>query len=374
MIIRPIDTDICRDRRRFALFPFSLYYQTPQWVPPFVSDMALLFDRNKHPFYQHSDAQFLIAESEGQVVGRLAVLHQRPYCAYHKENIAFFYYFECIDDQEVANGLFQEAEDWARRQGCDAIYGPRGFQRSDCIGLLVDGYEFIPAMGMIYNLPYYERLVNTAGFHKYTDHFSGEFSKDSHLPERVYDIAERVKQRGNFWVKTFDTIQEMESMIPLVETVHHEAFKDNAGYYPTTKAEFEILAKNIISIADPKLIKAVMKGNDIAGFVIATPNIAKAVQRTQGKVFPFGWIDLLREKKRTKVIDVDVVGLLPKYQGLGNNALLYVELEKTLRERDAQKAEIIQVDERNFRSKADMETMGVVWNKTHRTFKKTIKG
>lgn len=374
MHIRPIDTDSRRDRRRFVQFPFTLYDQTPQWVPPILSDLALLFDRQKHPFYQHSDGQFLIAEDAGQVVGRLAVLHHRPYCAYHKENIAFFYYFECIDDQQVADGLFRAAEDWARKQGCVTIYGPRGFVRSNCIGQLVEGFDHMPATGMIYNMPYYERLITTAGFHKESDHYSGMLTPEHQLPERVYEIAERVKQRGNFWIKTFNTVKEMESLIPMVDVIHHEAFKDNPGYCPSTKAEFEMLARDIIAIAEPDLIKAVMKGDEFAGFIIATPNIGRALQRTRGRILPFGWADLLREKKHTKIIDVDAIGLLPRYQGLGNNALLYVEIEKTLRQRGVERAEIVQVDERNFRSKSDMETMGVVWNKLHRTFKKAIAG
>lgn len=372
MQIRPIDSNICRDRQRFIMLPFSLYERTPQWVPPFTSDMELLFDRDKHPFYRHSDAQFLIAEREGQVVGRLAVLHHRPYCEYHQENIAFFYYFESIDDQEVTSGLFRAAEDWARQQGCDTIYGPRGFVRSNCIGQLVEGFEHLPATGMIYNFPYYERLITSAGFQKESDHFSGVMVKGHRLPDRVHQIAERVGQRGNFWIKTFKDTKEMESWIPKVDIVHHEAFKDNPAYYPSTKEEFEMLAKDIIAIADPRLIKIVMKGDEIAGFLLATPNIVKAIQRTRGSVYPLGWIDLLLEKKRTKVIDVDAVGLMPKYQGLGNNAFLYVEIEKTLIEWGVKKAEIIQVDERNFRSKSDMETMGVTWNKLHRTFKKSI--
>lgn len=372
MHIRPIDTGICRDRRRFLQFPFSLYYQTPQWVPPILSDLALVFERDRHPFYQHSDAQFLIAESEGQVIGRLAVLHHRPYCAYHQEKTAFFYYFECIDDPEVANGLFHAGEEWARDQGCTSIYGPRGFLRSNCSGQLVEGFELMPAMGITYNLPYYERLITSYGFTKENDYLSGMLAGEQRLPERVHEIAGRVRQRGNFWIKTFTNAREIESMIPAIEYVHNEAFKDNPAYYPSSHAEFQLVVKDIVAIADPRLLKTVMKGDEIAGFIIAYPNISKALQRTHGSIYPLGWIDLLNEKKHTKVIDVNGVGLLPKYQGLGNNALLYVEIEKNLLERGAEKAEIIQVDERNYRSKSDMEAMGVIWNKRHRTFRKSI--
>lgn len=335
--------------------------------------MRLVFERDKHPFYQHSDARFFIAESEGQVVGRLAVLHHRPFSEYHHENTAFFYYFESIDDQDVANGLFKAGEAWARAQGCQLLYGPRGFLRSDCAGQLVEGFDLLPAVGITYNMPYYDRLISTYGFSKQTDYYSGMLDHTTLLPQKVHDIAERVKQRGNFWIKSFTSIKEVVDLIPLIESVHHDAFKDNPSYYPSTSAEFAMLVKNIIAIADPTLLKAVMKGEEIAGFIIAYPNISRALQKTRGNIYPFGWIDLLREKKQSKIIDIDGVGLLPKYQGLGNNALLYAEIEKTLLARGAQKAEIVQVDERNFRSKSDMENMGVIWNKKHRTYHKVIE-
>ena len=134
-----------------------------------------------------------------------------------------------------------------------------------------------------------------------------------------------------------------------------------------------MLVKNILAIADPALLKVVMKGDEMAGFIIAYPDISRALQRTKGRIYPFGWIDLLLEKKRTRVIDINGVGLLPQYQGLGNNTLLYVEIEKTLLERGSKSAEIIQVDERNFRSKSDMENMGVIFNKTHRVYRKPIQ-
>jgi GNAT superfamily N-acetyltransferase len=373
MQIRAIDTSICRERRRFVQFPFALYYQTPLWVPPILSSMAVVLDRDKHPFYQHSDAQFFVAEENGQVVGRLAVLHHKPYCEYHHEATAFFYYFESIDDQQVAGGLFSQAEEWARQQGCTLLYGPRGFLRSDCAGQLIQGFDLLPAVGITYNMPYYDRLISTCGFTKETDYLSGTLTEDRLLPKRVHEISDRVKRRGNFWIKTFTSIKEVETLMPKIEAVHHDAFKNNLAYCPSTKIEFEMLVKNIMAIADPALLKAVMKGDEIAGFIIAYPNISKALQRTKGRIYPFGWFDLLLEKKRTRVIDINGVGLLPQYQGLGNNALLYVEIEKTLLERGSKSAEIIQVDERNFRSKSDMENMGVIFNKTHRVYRKPIQ-
>ena len=134
-----------------------------------------------------------------------------------------------------------------------------------------------------------------------------------------------------------------------------------------------MLARGLIQIANPEMIKVIMHEDEIAGFLLAFPNINKAIQRCNGKIFPFGWIDLLMEKKRTDTIDLNGVGLMPKFQGMGANILLYAELAKTLMEnKNLKQAEFVQADERNFRSKSDSESMGVTWHKCHRAYEKHI--
>jgi hypothetical protein len=164
----------------------------------------------------------------------------------------------------------------------------------------------------------------------------------------------------------------MIKWIPKVDEVHHRAFADNPGYYPSTPEEFELLSENIIAIADPRYMKLIIHGEDIAGFLIAFPNINRGLQFARGKLFPFGWIGLLLDKKYSRVIDLNGVGLMPEYQGLGGNAVLYAEVDKVLYNSRFKRAEIVQVDERNFRSKSDMNTMNVQWDKRHRTYIKDI--
>jgi len=374
MITRKIDVRTSKDRNAFIKFPFDLYQNCPQWVPPFVSDMHLVMNKQKHPFYEHSDAAFFIAESEKDVLGRIAVLHNRNYTDYHKIKTAFFYYFDVIDDLQVASGLFEQAIQWARSKGLDMIYGPRGFIRSNCVGMLIRGFEFMPAMNMNYNYPYYQNLMEKMGFTKETDYLSGFATRDNYkIPDKVMEMAEKIKSKRNFWVKTFSNKQEMLSLIPEVDILHEEAFKNNPAYYPSTKAEFDMLARGLIQIANPDLIKVIMHQDEIAGFLLAFPNINKAIQHCKGKVFPFGWIELLLEKKRTDLIDLNGVGLMPKFQGMGANILLYTELAKTILEnKNIKQAEFVQADERNFRSKSDSENMGVTWHKCHRTYEKQI--
>jgi len=128
----------------------------------------------------------------------------------------------------------------------------------------------------------------------------------------------------------------------------------------------------MIQAADPRLLKLIMKDDEVAGFIISYADISMAIQRTKGKMWPLGWVDLLLEKNRTKIVNMNGLGLLPKYQGLGSNALLYTEVEKTIRDFGFEHAEIVQVDERNFKSKSDSDVLGVIWHKKHRTYNMAI--
>ncbi len=358
----------------FIDFPFELYRDCPQWVPAATSEMTTVLDRSKHPFYRHSDADFFVAESEGDVLGRIAVLHNKNYSAHHKTPTGFFYYFETVDDFEVAQSLIQAAIDWSRRRNLQLILGSKGFLRSNGMGILVEGFNLPPAMGIPYNLPYYPVFLDRIGFEKETDYLSGYMTKTQQIPDAVQKIAEKVQERGNFSVKTFQKKSDLIPYIKEVDRLHHEAFHNNPGFYPSTAEEFEMIAETMIQIADPRLIKLIMKGDEIAGFVIAYADISNALRKTRGELWPFGWITLLREQKATSVVNLNGIGFLPKYQGRGANALLYNEVEKTLRAFDQfTTAELVQVDERNFKSKSDMERIGVHWNKLHRIYRYSLE-
>jgi len=368
MKIRKLDTDNKKDIAQFIHFPFALYKDCPQWVPPLRSEMSLVMNRKKHPFYRHSVADFFVAESEKDTLARVAVLNNNNYNRHHDSRTAFFYYFDTVNDLSVVQTLFEAVFVWARRYNLNVVLGPRGFLRSSGIGLLVEGFEFMPAMGIPYNFPYYQTLLENIGFEKQTDYLSGYLDRTQQLPQRMFEAAERIKERGDFWVKTFRNKKEMREFIPFVNEVHYKAFHKNPGFYPTTDEEFKMIANTMIQIAEPEYVKLIMKGADVVGFVLGYPNVSHALQKTKGKLLPFGWITILNEKRHTRLGDLNGVGLLPEYQGMGANILLYVELEKTLRQSPFEKVELVQVDERNFKSKSDMETLGVNWKKRHRLY------
>ncbi|MHB0922972.1 MAG: hypothetical protein ACYC3H_03270 [Bellilinea sp.] len=372
MVIRNIDPNNRRDVNRFIDFPHALYRDNPYWVPEIRSAARLVFDQKRHPYYRHSKAAFFLAEKEGKVVGRIAVLHNRNYSQHYKQEVGFFSHFDLIDDREVANGLLDSAAAWARSQGVQSILGPRGFLRSQGFGLLVEGFDLLPAVSIPYNFPYYQNLLELYGFVKEADILSGYMVPADALPEKFFIAADKVAEKGNLKVLKFKTKRELKLWIPKVDRVYKEAFLENPNYFPTTAEEFELMAKNIYQIADPHLIKIIVKGDDIAGFLLGYPNINRALQKTKGRLWPFGWLAVLREMRTTRRIDLNGLGMLPQYQGRGGNILLYAEVERTLRDANAEYAEMIQVDERNFNSFSDLMNAGVHIHKRHRLYRLTL--
>ncbi len=371
MRIRQIDTSSSQDVRCFIQMPFDLYRRSPQWVPPLWPAMRAALDRKRFPFYRRSQAEFWVAEREGRAVGRIAALDNRLYNEYHRSQTAFFYYFDAVDDQQVADALFDAALSWARRRGLNRMVGPRGLLRFDAHGVLVDGFEHRASVGVPYNFAYYDRLIRNAGFDKELDYFSGHLTADYDLPERMYQIADKVKQRRGFWIKTFQDKQEMWSFVPQAHQIYLEAFKDVPGYYPILEEEMRLLFERVISITWPDLVKLVMKDDRAIGFIISYPDVAAAVQRCRGRMWPLGWLDVLRERRRTRWITFNGVGLLPEYQGMGANAVLYTELARTLRSYGRfEHGDYVQVAETNLPSLGDAQTMGFPMYKTHRTYDK----
>ena len=372
MQIRRIDTTSAHDVRRFIGVPFELYRACPQWVPAFLPDMRLALDRVRHPFYRHSDADFYVAENGNRALGRIAVIDNHNYNAHHGRRDGFFYYFEAVHDAQVARELFDAALEWARGRGLTRLIGPKGLLTGDGLGLLVDGFQHRPALGIPYNHPYYAEMLRASGFEKETDYLSGHLSGTHQLSARFDAIAERVKKQRGLEVRSFTSKRELRRLLPQVTLVYNRAFADNWEFCPVTQAEVDVFADRLEAIADPRLIKLVMKGEQIVGFILAYPDISSAIQRTGGRIWPFGWIAVLREFKRTKVVNLNGVGLIEGFRGVGANTLLYTEVARSIHASGYEHAEVVQVEEKNSASLRDMAAIGVKWHKRHRIYGRTL--
>jgi len=368
--ILPIDLQSSHDVRRFLDLPYRLYRGHPLWVPPIRLDAATQLNPRKHPYYEHSEAEFFLATREGQDVGRIALLENKPYNRYHSKRQGQFYLFESIEDLEVARALFDVASERARERGLTQLVGPKGFGALDGYGMLVEGFEFRPAMTMMnYNPPYYPKFAEALGFRKEVDFVScylgaGKF----HLPDRVHRIAERAAARSGLAVKRFRSKKELMAWAPRIGRTYNQSFIHNWEYYPLSEREIQFLTDNLMTVADPRLIKIITHGDDVVGFVFAFPDVSAAIQRGKGRLLPWNLLDLLIEFKRTKWVALNGAGVLPEFQGRGGNALLYSEMEKTIREAGFQHADLTQVAESAVQMRHDLENVGGVRYKNHRVF------
>ncbi|MHC5078528.1 MAG: hypothetical protein ACYTHN_05890 [Planctomycetota bacterium] len=372
MRVAPLDTERSGDVRQFIRFPFDLYRGDPFWVPPILSDMEKVFRRKEHPFYRHADADFFLAERGRGTVGRIAVAENRRFNQTQGRRTAVFDHFEVFEDLEAARGLLEAAGQWARERGLNELIGPRGFLPGEGLGWLVEGFDFAPATGSAYNPPYYDRFAKDSGFEPLDDYLSGHLHGDAVFPERIPEIAEKVKRRRGFRIQAFRNKGEMRRWIPRVTEVYNRAFSGGPGFCPIDEEEAAIIAERILSIANPQLVKLVMKGDEIVGFLFAYPNINAALRKAKGKLWPFGWLSILREAKRTRWVDVNGVGLLPEVQGRGANAVLYDALEKTLRAFGFEHANIVQINEKDQKIAGDMKALGVQWCVRHRVYRRAL--
>ncbi len=373
--IETVDTNNKSQVKRFVQFYYDLYKDCPEWVPPFYGDAYLPLNRKKHPFFEHSDADFFLAVDDGRVVGRICAAENKPFNEYHKTRKAHFYAFDSINDQKVADLLFKAVFDWSHARGLDTVIGPKGLSPFDGYGIQIEGYQYRQMMSMMnYNYPYYRTLVENLGFEKEVDFVSCYLPADAfRVPERVERIALRAAKRGNLTVKNFKNRKELLSWAWRIGEAYNKAFINNWEYYPFTRGDVQYAVDNVINFADYRMIKVILHGDDIVGFLFAFPDVSAAFQRAKGHLFPFAIIDLLLEMRRTKTVSGNGMGILPEFQGTGGNALLYYEMGKTvLGMNQFEHVEMTQVAETTHQMRADLKNLNGVEYRNHRVFRKPI--
>jgi hypothetical protein len=384
--IETIDSNKRSDVVRFYRVPFPIYENSPYWVPPLWGDLSMQLNRKKHPFYEHSDADFFIAAKDGRDVGRIAVLENKPYNKYHNRRAACFFLFDSIDDEETVNALFAKATDWARERGLVELVGPKGFGPLDGYGMLIDGFDRRQTMMMsAYNHAYYPKYMDKMGFRKEVDFITCLINRDAfRMPERVRSIAERVLRRGKFKVLSFRNKNELMKWIPGFIKAYNAAFIRNWEYYPLTDHEVNFVVDNIMQFLDQDLIKIMTHEGEVVGFILSFPDISAALMRTRGYVPPFSFldsipspralIDILREVPRTQWLALNGGGILPEFKGVGGNALMYAEMEKTINSHFQQfkYGELCQVAETAKEMRSDLANLGGAFHKNHRVYVRSI--
>jgi len=370
MIIIRINTSDRHKIKQFIDLPFRLYSGNPCWVPPLEMDMRGVLNARKHPFYQHGAAIFLLAlDEDSRPVGRLAVLDNQTYNDYNHEQAAFFNFFECADDPAAAKALFEAGFEWARSRGLTAMFGPKGFTALDGMGLLVNGFEHRAALGQAYNPPYYDTLLRGLGFEVDHEVVSGYLNRNTQFPEKIGRAAGIVTKRYGIHAKRFTSKRELLKMLPSLQALYNDSLVPGEGNYPITTRDMKTMADQLFLFADPGLVKILMIEEKPIGFLLTYPDISAAIQRCRGRLFPLGWLDVLREPRRTDWLNINGAAILEEYQGMGGTAVLFNELFKSIIDSRYNHAEVVQIDVKNERMHNELKSIGIDFYKMHRTYR-----
>jgi len=317
--VRPVQT--AADLNRFIAFPYRLFRGDPYWVPPLRMDVKALLSKKKNPFFQHAEAEYFLARRDGQVVGRIAAILNRAHNDFHGDSAGFFGFFDAVDQQAVANALFDAAAAWLKPRGLSVMRGPASFSTNDECGLLVDGFDTPPTLLNPHNPPYYVRLMEGAGFAKAKDLHQFQ-SVNPTMPERLVQGARLITQRKKITLRKLD-MKHFNREVERIKQVYNAAWEKNWGFIPMTDAEIDHLAKQLKPVVVPDLVVFAEREGRLIGFAAALPDLNVALKRNpSGRLFP-GIVKVLWAARKITRIRILLLGLLKEYRMTGADALMY---------------------------------------------------
>ena len=360
-----------QDIRSFIRFLWKIYKNYPAWVPPLMMDRKKLMDREKNPFYKHADAEFYLAEHDGEVVGRIGAIVNHNHNKEHNENIGFFGFFECINDQSVANALFDKAKEYLLAHGVTAMRGPANPSVNDEYGLLVEGFDVSPTVMMTYNPPYYADLIEKYGFRKEKDLYAYWLDQKKVYTDRFNRAHTLVKERHKITFRTFNT-KKFNEEVDKVKDVYNRAWAKNWGAVPMTDEEFDALAADLKMIIVPELVIFAEKEGKTIGFALALPDINMALRHNKNGYMLPGLYHLHTKKKEIDLVRVIVLGVLPEYLNTGAGGALFYETAINARKLGYKYGEASWILEDNDRMNKSAEAMLGLINKRYRIYEMTI--
>ncbi len=358
--------------RTFIRLPYQLHRDHAFWVPPLLADERALFARRKNPALQYCDLTLALAYRGNTVCGRIAGIVNHRYNQHRHERTARFAWLECHNDSGVAEALLNYVTDWARKQDMKKIVGPMGFTDQDPEGLLIEGFEHEPTIGTYANYPYLGQLVESCGFTKEVDYLVYKVPLSLPLLEKYQKISSRILSRGECQLLEFRSGRQLRAQAVPIITMMNESFEELYGYVPLDANEIDMLAQRFMPLLDSRFVVVVKRRGRDAGFLVAMPNLDTGLRRAKGRLWPFGFVHLLRAAGRTRQLDLLVGGVRAADRGHGVDV---VGLAAILRSAIDGGFEVMDSHlelETNTRVRAEMERMGGQVCKRYRVYRKNL--
>lgn len=318
-------------RKEFVMFPFSLYKNDPMWIPPLIKGDMKLLDPETNPAFEFCEAAFWMAHKNGKCVGRIGAIINNAYNKLKEISYGRISRCEFIDDPEVVDALFLQAEKWLKDKGMKFAHGPLGFTNLDNQGLLIEGFDYMPSMASVFHKPYYQNHFDRLGYAKENDWVEFRLTMDTEVPEKARRLTDMIKERYKLRVKHFTNNNQIRPYGPLIFRLLNSAFAELPYVTPFNEKLIQYYAEKYFQLLNPAFVKVVVNEKDeMVGFIVGLPSLSKAMQKVNGKLFPFGFRHLLHAMKKPEVMDLLLTGVQPHMQGQGVPAILINELQTVI--------------------------------------------
>ncbi len=374
--IRPVRSR--RELKRFVKVPFRLHRDQPQWVAPLIFERMEFLNREKNPYFEHAEAEFFLAERDGEAVGRITVQVDHRWDEFQGGSDAMFGFFETENDPEVATALLGAATEWARGKGRGRLLGPMDFTTNDEIGILIEGYDRRPMILEPWHPPYYRELIEAEGFGKAMDvqmwelQF-GDLKEGESFDPSIHAAAEKGLRDEGIVIRNMRK-REMAGEVRRFMDVYNEAWGDNWGFVPITDAEVEFQAKNLKQVIDEDWAYMAEKDGEVVGAALTLPDINQVLAKLNGRLLPFGWLRFLLGKGKVDQLRVLALGVKHDYRHSGVAAGLYLKhLETAAAPGKIEGGEMGWILETNGPMNRAMEGMGGKVVKKYRLYERALE-
>jgi len=312
------------DLSKFISFPNKLYKGNKYRVPQLDMYEKKSLDHKKNPAFEFCEAKYWLAYKENEIVGRIAGIINHKSNEIWKEKNLRFGWIDFIDDINVSSALIKTVEDWARQKGMTAVHGPLGFSDMDLEGMLVEGFDEMATQATIYNYPYYPVHLEKLGYVKDVDWVQLEVKIPKQVPDKIKRISKLVQEKYGLNLLTVKSAKEIRPYTKSMFTTLNDSFKDLYGFVPLTDKQIEDYTEQYFSMVNPKYIGFVVDKNEkVVAFGIGFLSLSKALMKAKGKLFPFGFIHLLKAMRKNDTLDLLLHSVRPEYQGKGVPAIFY---------------------------------------------------
>jgi GNAT superfamily N-acetyltransferase len=317
------------DMEIFVRFPHTLYDASPFWVPPLIKDELQTLNPLFNPAFESCRAKFWLAYRDGVVAGRIAGIINDNFLKKWRKPYARFGWIDFVDDYDVSGQLLSTVENWASAHTMKAVHGPLGFTDFDPEGLLVEGYDKPGVMTTIYNYPYYVDHLIRHAYHKDAGWVEYEVEIPYSVPDRIQKISGYVKERYKLEVLQADHASDLLPYAHGIFDLINKAYKNLYGVVHLGERQINFYLDQFFSFIDPDFISIVLnQENEVVSFAVAMPSLTKALKKSGGKLFPFGWYYFYQAFKRNSVADLYLIAVHPSLQKKGVSALLIEDLIK----------------------------------------------